>query len=132
MVLSEIQIFQIFWRVMTRCRTWILERLIVARPQSDQIQQAYPTWAEETNSEERSNSDSLMKNPGLKLFWTLLSMTVWIKLSRFRHRRHTRKRESIPPCFSRQNKVGCPPVREIWQKFALRWWLVSRLKVNLQ
>ena len=44
MVLSQIRIFPIFWKEMIRCQTWNLERLIVAGPQYDQIQQASPTW----------------------------------------------------------------------------------------
>ena len=44
MVLSRIRIFRFFWKEILRCRTWNLERLIVARPQYDWIQQASPTW----------------------------------------------------------------------------------------
>ena len=77
------------------------ERLIVVRPQYDQIQQASPTWSREKNSERRSNSDNFTKNPSLRPFWTPLSVRMWKMLSRFGHPRHTRKRESIPHCFSR-------------------------------
>ena len=52
------------------------------------------------NSERRSNSDNLTKNPSLRPFWTPLSVRMWKMLSRFGHPRHTRKRESIPLCFS--------------------------------
>ena len=38
MVLSQIRIFPIFLEEMIRCLTWILERLIVARLEYDQIQ----------------------------------------------------------------------------------------------
>ena len=44
MVLSQIRIFPIFRKEMIRCRNWNLERLIVARPQYHQIQQASPNW----------------------------------------------------------------------------------------
>ena len=101
MVLSQIQIFAIFGREMIRCQTWNLERLIVARPQYGQIQQASPTWPGEKNSEKRSDSDNFMKDPSLKLFWTPLSVRMWRMLSRFRHPRHSRKVESIAPRFSR-------------------------------
>ena len=52
-------------------------------------------------SERRSNSDNFTKNPSLRPFWTPLSVRMWKMLSRFGHPRHTRKRESIPLCFSR-------------------------------
>ena len=54
-----------------------------------------------TKFEKKSNSDNFMKNPSLKPFWTPLFVRMWRMLSRFRHPRHTCKRESIPPCYSR-------------------------------
>ena len=74
MVLSQIRIFPIFWKGMIRCRTWNLERLIVARPQYHQIEQASPTWLGKFCFEKRSNSDNFMKDLNLNPFWTSLSV----------------------------------------------------------